>query len=492
MLWIASLMLLYGAAIGDDKTNLFKGCVRSRDRRLIPGTCTLAPGRSLPGNPILLRYAHKLLKRRHHQPRKGNLITVLRVVRAALMFTEPPRGNVVRVEFVTVQSDCDQSVRYSPKVCKPVGRKAKFLVQYGLGVLQRGWCHTVVGRSLPGNPILLRYAHKLLKRRHHQPRKGNLITVLRVVRAALMFTEPPRGNVVRVEFVTVQSDCDQSVRYSPKVCKPVSRKANGLCQAKFLVQYGLSVLQRGWCHTVVVIDSHKLVDMMRGCVAKHGKQPTPGQCVLVPKRELRNNELYMVLAEAVLQTHYNQFPASRLNTIFNITRVGRQHLEDISKGVLVRLEFHTVPSDCMGPSFYMASECHPISTKVNGICQARFFMRHDFTVLQEFWCGRLRYYLFRLVNVGAPGRFSDGGIPQDSPIGDRLYDGKLSLPRAAMLARSGRVCPHLFVGDEAFQLRPDFMRPLPRSWSVPAEVIYNYRLSRARSVPCTKELCPVL
>ncbi|KAL3184246.1 hypothetical protein MRX96_032131 [Rhipicephalus microplus] len=103
-----------------------------------------------------------------------------------------------------------------------------------------------------------------------------------------------------------------------------------------------------------------------------------------------------------------------------------------------------------------------------------------------------RQYLFRLVNVGAPGRFSDGGIPQDSPIGDRLYDGKLSLPRAAMLARSGRVCPHLFVGDEAFQLRPDFMRPPPRSWSVPAEVIYNYRLSRARSVPCTKELCPVL
>ncbi|XP_037275363.2 uncharacterized protein LOC119168014 [Rhipicephalus microplus] len=142
---------------------------------------------------------------------------------------------------------------------------------------------------------------------------------------------------------------------------------------------------------VAVIGSHKLVDMMRGCVAKHGKQQTPGECILVPKRELRNNELYMVLAEAVLQTHYNQFPASRLNTIFNITRVGRQHLEDISKGVLVRLEFHTVPSDCMGPSFYIASECHPISTKVNGICQARFFMRHDFTVLQEFWCGRLRY-----------------------------------------------------------------------------------------------------
>ncbi|KAH7955245.1 hypothetical protein HPB51_028155 [Rhipicephalus microplus] len=101
-------------------------------------------------------------------------------------------------------------------------------------------------------------------------------------------------------------------------------------------------------------------------------------------------------------------------------------------------------------------------------------------------------YLFRLVNAGAPGRFSDGGILQDSPIGERLHEGELSLPRAAMLPRSGRVCPHVFVGDEAFQLRPDFMRPPPGSRSVPAEVIYIYCLSRARSLPSTKELCPVL
>ncbi|KAL3210036.1 hypothetical protein MRX96_052301 [Rhipicephalus microplus] len=49
-----------------------------------------------------------------------------------------------------------------------------------------------------------------------------------------------------------------------------------------------------------------------------------------------------------------------------------------------------------------------------------------------------------------------------------------------MLPRSGRVCPHVFVGDEAFQWWPDFMRPLPGSRSVPAEVMYNFRLSRAR------------
>ncbi|XP_049520001.1 uncharacterized protein LOC125944108 [Dermacentor silvarum] len=89
-------------------------------------------------------------------------------------------------------------------------------------------------------------------------------------------------------------------------------------------------------------------------------------------------------------------------------------------------------------------------------------------------------YLFRLTDVGAPGRFSGGGIFKGSPIGKRLHKGKLNLPRAAMLPGSESVCPHVFVGDEAFQLRSDFMRPLPGTRTEAGEVIFNYRLSRAR------------
>ncbi|CAN7944090.1 unnamed protein product [Ixodes hexagonus] len=89
-------------------------------------------------------------------------------------------------------------------------------------------------------------------------------------------------------------------------------------------------------------------------------------------------------------------------------------------------------------------------------------------------------YLFRLIDVGAPGRLSDGGIFKDSPIGQRLHEGELNLPSAAALPGSVRVCPHVLVGDEAFQLRPDFMRPLPGTRTKPEEVIFNYRLSRAR------------
>ncbi|KAH7966115.1 hypothetical protein HPB49_013892 [Dermacentor silvarum] len=70
--------------------------------------------------------------------------------------------------------------------------------------------------------------------------------------------------------------------------------------------------------------------------------------------------------------------------------------------------------------------------------------------------GGCSQYFFRLVDVGAPGRFSDRGIFQDSLIGKRMHEGKLSLRRAARLpGRKGFVL--MFVGDEAFQLRPDFM-----------------------------------
>ncbi|KAL1486910.1 hypothetical protein MTO96_046759 [Rhipicephalus appendiculatus] len=73
-----------------------------------------------------------------------------------------------------------------------------------------------------------------------------------------------------------------------------------------------------------VITTHKPLDMLRGCVANHGKRPVPGKCIMIPKRELRLNKMYMVLAEAVLQMHYTQSTGNRLITIFNVTRVGRQ------------------------------------------------------------------------------------------------------------------------------------------------------------------------
>lgn len=70
-------------------------------------------------------------------------------------------------------------------------------------------------------------------------------------------------------------------------------------------------------------------------------------------------------------------------------------------------------------------------------------------------------YVFRLIDVGAPGRISDGGVFKRSPIGKRLEACQLELPGVSRLPGTNAALPCAFVGDEAFQLRRDFMRPYP-------------------------------
>ncbi|XP_049526852.1 uncharacterized protein LOC125946812 [Dermacentor silvarum] len=147
MFKITVLLLLCAAVIGAEMPDMFKGCIRNPDHHVVPGKCTLAPRRALRGKTSLRRYAHRLLKNPVFQPPMGpNLNTVLRITRAGLLVTDPPRGSVVRVEFATVLSNCKRSVSYSGKKCRPVGDKAnglcqaKFLLQYGLRLLQRAWC----------------------------------------------------------------------------------------------------------------------------------------------------------------------------------------------------------------------------------------------------------------------------------------------------------------------------------------------------------------
>ncbi|KAH7985262.1 hypothetical protein HPB49_026526 [Dermacentor silvarum] len=68
-------------------------------------------------------------------------------------------------------------------------------------------------------------------------------------------------------------------------------------------------------------------------------------------------------------------------------------------------------------------------------------------------------YKFVMVDVGARSRHSDGGMFKATSFGKGLMKNCLNLPAPARLPKSNKVAPHVFVGDEAFQLRPDFMRP---------------------------------
>nr|XP_055053261.1 uncharacterized protein LOC129438525 [Misgurnus anguillicaudatus] len=93
-------------------------------------------------------------------------------------------------------------------------------------------------------------------------------------------------------------------------------------------------------------------------------------------------------------------------------------------------------------------------------------------------------YLFRVVDVGGYGRTSDSGTLRNSSFGEGLRDGMLDLPPDAVIpgAEQRGPLPYVFVGDEAFPLMTNLLRPYPGHHVPPERRVFNYRLSRARLV----------
>ncbi|XP_042146973.1 protein ALP1-like [Ixodes scapularis] len=91
-------------------------------------------------------------------------------------------------------------------------------------------------------------------------------------------------------------------------------------------------------------------------------------------------------------------------------------------------------------------------------------------------------YKFTLVDVGQPGQFSDGGVFRESEMGRSMLTGELGLPPAGLLLQTETKLPFVFVGDEAFPLLPNLMRPFPRRELQLLSRVFNYRLSRARRI----------
>ncbi|XP_064479041.1 uncharacterized protein LOC135392252 [Ornithodoros turicata] len=90
-------------------------------------------------------------------------------------------------------------------------------------------------------------------------------------------------------------------------------------------------------------------------------------------------------------------------------------------------------------------------------------------------------YRFVLIDVGAEGRQSDSGVFKASPIGHHLESGTLGIPGIKKLPNSDLLVPHVFIGDEAFQLRRDFLRPYSGLNQPTERRAFNLRLSRARA-----------
>ncbi|GFW62511.1 DDE Tnp4 domain-containing protein [Trichonephila clavipes] len=89
---------------------------------------------------------------------------------------------------------------------------------------------------------------------------------------------------------------------------------------------------------------------------------------------------------------------------------------------------------------------------------------------------------FTAVDVGFYGREGDAGIFLKSEIGQRIKNNTFNVPPPKALTGTDTFVPHVIVGDEAFALHQNLMKPYPRLQSLhdASKAIYNYRLSRAR------------
>ena len=98
------------------------------------------------------------------------------------------------------------------------------------------------------------------------------------------------------------------------------------------------------------------------------------------------------------------------------------------------------------------------------------------------------YYKFVIIDVGQYGSSTDSGVFSRSQMGKAFFNRQLDIPPPKALPNSANLglLPHCIVGDEAFPLRIDLMRPFPKATkntNLPEDkAIFNYRLSRARRI----------
>ena len=91
-------------------------------------------------------------------------------------------------------------------------------------------------------------------------------------------------------------------------------------------------------------------------------------------------------------------------------------------------------------------------------------------------------YMFTFVDIGDFGRQSDSSIFNNSPLGEALNRGSLNIPDEGQLPNTTHKAKFCFIGDEAFPLKDNLLRPYPGKNLDEKLRIFNYRLSRARRV----------
>ncbi|CAB3249212.1 unnamed protein product [Arctia plantaginis] len=107
-----------------------------------------------------------------------------------------------------------------------------------------------------------------------------------------------------------------------------------------------------------------------------------------------------------------------------------------------------------------------------------FNYKKTFSIVLLAVCDSQRKFI--VVDIGSMGRFSDSGIFSESEFGEKLKSGNIRFPEEEPLTEGGINMPYVLVGDEAFPLLKNRMRPYLKECLTASRRIFNYRLSRAR------------
>ena len=92
-------------------------------------------------------------------------------------------------------------------------------------------------------------------------------------------------------------------------------------------------------------------------------------------------------------------------------------------------------------------------------------------------------YNFLFVDIGCQGRISDSGVFKNTDLYKTIERKSLALPEETPLPGRHIHMPYVILGDEAFPLTENIMKPYSGTHSKGSrERIFNYRLSRARRV----------
>lgn len=86
------------------------------------------------------------------------------------------------------------------------------------------------------------------------------------------------------------------------------------------------------------------------------------------------------------------------------------------------------------------------------------------------------------VHTGINGSVSDGGVLKHTDFYKKITSGELMLPQPTLLPNTNIYALHVFLGDSAFAINKNILKPFPQKNLTHDKRIYNYRLSRARRV----------